>query len=65
MIICKKMERCALQSRRSGSSKKIKLLSSSSSSQSRKSGKSIKEQVINEKMKLSEWEELASSRKQQ
>ena len=51
-------------SRRSGSSKKMKLCSSSSSSKSRKSGKSIKEQVINEKMKLTELEAPASFREQ-
>ena len=48
-------------SRRSGSSRKTKSSSSSSISKSRKSGKSIKEQVINEKMK----EALASFRTQQ
>ena len=52
-------------SRRSGSSRKTKLSNSSASSKSRKSGKSIKEQVVNEKMKLAELEALASFRKQQ
>ena len=50
-------------SRRSGNSRKTK--SSSSSSESIKPGKWIKEQVINEKMKLAELEALASFRKQQ
>ena len=50
-------------SRRSENSRKTK--SSSSSSESIKPGKWIKEQVINEKMKLAELEALASFRKQQ
>ena len=50
-------------SRRSGSSQKTKSSSSSSSSKSRKSGQSIKEQVINEKMEFVELQALASSRK--
>ena len=41
-----------VMSRRSGSSRKTKSSSSSSSSKSRKPGKSIKEQIIYEKMKL-------------
>ena len=52
-----------VMSRRYGSSRKTKSSSSSSSSKPRKSGKSIKEQVINEKMKLAELEALASFRK--
>ena len=48
-------------SRGSGSSRKTKSLSSSSSSKSRMSGKPIKEQVNNEKVKLAELEALASS----
>ena len=50
-------------SRRSGNSRKTKSSSSSSSSKSIKSGKSIKEQAIDEKMKLGELEALASFRK--
>ena len=50
-------------SKRSGSSRKTKS-SSGSSSKSRSPRKSIKEQVINEKMKLAELEALASCRKQ-
>ena len=52
-----------VMSRRSGNSRKTKSSSSSSSSKSIKSGKSIKEQAINEKMKLGELEALASFRK--
>ena len=51
-------------SRRSVSFRKKKSSSSSSSSTSRKSGKSIKEQLINEKIKLAELEALASFKKQ-
>ena len=57
-------ENAEVTSRRSGSSRKTKSSSSSSSSNSRRTGKSIKEQVFNEKMKLSELEALASFRKQ-
>ena len=52
-----------VMSKRSGSSRKTKS-SSGSSSKSRSLRKSIKEQVINEKMKLAELEALASCRKQ-
>ena len=52
-------------SRRFGSSRKTKSPSSSSSCKSRNSGKSIKDQVINEKMKLAKLQALASFRKQQ
>ena len=52
-----------VMSKRSGSSRKTKS-SSGSSSESRSPRKSIKEQVINEKMKLAELEALASCRKQ-
>ena len=54
-----------VMSRGSGSSRKTKSSSSSSSSKSRMSGKPIKEQVNNEKVKLAELEALASSWKQQ
>ena len=52
-------------SRRSRGSRKAESSSSISSSKPRKSGKSIKKQVVNEKMKLAQLEELASFRKQQ
>ena len=54
-------------SRRSGCSRKTKLPGSKSISKSkcRSSGKSIKEQDINEKMKLAKLEALASFRQQQ
>ena len=52
-----------VMSKRSGSSRKTKS-SSGSSSTSRSPRKSIKEQVINQKMKLAELEALASCRKQ-
>ena len=49
--------------RRSGSSKKTK--SSSSNSKSIKSGKSIKDQFIHEKMKIAKLEALATFREHQ
>ena len=52
-------------SRRSGSSKKTKSSSSSSSPKSIKSGKSIKDQFIHEKMKIAEVEAIATFREQQ
>ena len=52
-------------SRRSRCSRKTKSSSSSSRSKSKKSGKLIKEQVINQKMRLAELEALASFRIQQ
>ena len=54
-----------VMSRRSGSSIKNKLSSSCSRSKCKKSEKSIKEQVINEEVKLAELEALGSFRKQQ
>ena len=51
--------------RRSGSSKKIKSSSSNSSPKSIKSGKSIKDQFIHEKMKIAELEALATFREHQ
>ena len=52
-------------SRRSGSSKKTKSSISSSSPKSIKSGRSIKDQVIREKMKLAELDVLATFREHQ
>ena len=52
-------------SRRSGSSKKTKSSISSSSPKSIKSGRSIKDQVIREKMKLAELDALATFREHQ
>ena len=54
-----------VMSRRSRGSRKTESSNSISSSNPRKSGKSIKKQVVNEKMKLAKLEELASFRKQQ